>query len=88
MKLNCISGEILGWGHFAPCGTFIDLKPWPLYNPMAPGLFRSQCNAMARHPQVLACASAFAISFLAMPFLLYFSLTATFDTYAIPVLQL
>jgi hypothetical protein len=54
MKLNLTSGEVLGWGHFAPTGTLIDLKPWPLYSFMAPGLFKSQCNAMARQPQLLA----------------------------------
>lgn len=86
MKLNWTSGAVLGWGHFAPSGTLMLLKPWPLYKFTAPGLFRSQCNAMARHPQLLARVSALTISFLAIPFRRNLSRTATFDTYAIPVL--
>lgn len=54
MKMNLTSGEVLGFGQFAPSGTLIHLKPWPLYNFVAPGLFKSQCKAMARQPQLLA----------------------------------
>ncbi|GER51273.1 v-type ATP synthase beta chain [Striga asiatica] len=57
------------------------LKPWLVYSFVAPGLLRSQCNAIARQPQLLAFASAFAISFFAIPFLRKFSRTATFDTH-------
>lgn len=42
---------------------------------------------MARHPQLLAFASALAISLFAIPFRLNLSLTATLDIYAIPVLS-
>lgn len=87
MKLKLISGEVLGWGQFAPSGTLMLLKPWPLYNLVAPGLFKSQCNAIVRQPQLRAKTSAFAISLLAIPFRRNLSRTATFEMYAIPVLQ-
>lgn len=87
MKLNFISGEVFGCGQLAPSGTLIHLKPWPWYNFVAAGFFKSQCNAIARHPQLLACDSAFATKCLAIPFRLNFSRTATFDMYATPVLQ-
>lgn len=87
MKLNCMSGEVFGWGQLAPSGTLTHLKPCPMYNFDAPGFFRSQCNAIARQPQVLARASAFATSLLAIPFLRNLSRTATFDMYAIPDLE-
>jgi len=54
MKLNLISGEVLGWGQLAPSGTLMHLKPCPLYSFVAPGLFKSQCKAMERQPQLLA----------------------------------
>ncbi|KAG5610773.1 hypothetical protein H5410_022054 [Solanum commersonii] len=44
------------------------LKPCPIYSFVAPGLLVSQCKAIARHPQLLACASAFIMSFFAIPF--------------------
>lgn len=87
IKVNCISGEVLGWGQFAPAGTLMHLKPWFLYNFVAPGFFKSQWSATERQPQLRAWASALATSLLAIPFRRYFSLTATFETYAIPVLQ-
>lgn len=86
MKLYLMSGEVFGWGQFAPSGTLMLLKPWPLYSFVAPGLFVSQCNAIARQPQFLASASAFSISFFAIPLRRNRSRTATFDMYAIPVL--
>lgn len=86
MKLNWMPGEVLGSGHFAFSGTLMHLKPWPLYNLMAAKLFTSQCNAIDRHPQFRARASALATSILAIPFRLSASRTATFEIYAIPVL--
>lgn len=86
MKLNWMPGEVLGSGHFAFSGTLMHLKPWPLYNLMAAKLFTSQCNAIDRHPQLRARASALATSILAIPFRLSASRTATFEIYAIPVL--
>ena len=87
MKLNFTFVAVLGWGQFAPSGTLIHLKPWPLYNSVATGFSNSQCNAIERQPQLLARDSAFAISILAIPFRRNFSRTATFDMYAIPALQ-
>lgn len=87
MKLNLKSGEVLGCGQFAPSGTLMHLNPCPLYSLVAPGLFPSQCSATARHPQLLASASALATSLLAIPFRRNPSRTATFDMYAIPALQ-
>nr|GLL34977.1 unknown [Ipomoea trifida] len=55
------------------------LNPCPVYSFVAPGLLMSQCSAMARHPQLLALASALAMSFFAIPFLRKLSRTATFD---------
>lgn len=63
------------------------LYPWPLYNLIADKLLASQCNAIDRHPQLLARASALAMSILAIPFRLSALRTATFDIYATPVLQ-
>lgn len=87
MKLNLTSGEVFGCGQFAPSGTFIDLKLRPSYNFVAAGFRKSQCNAIARQPQLLAWDSALATNCFAIPFCLNFSRTATFDMYATPVLQ-
>lgn len=87
MKLNFISGDVFGSGHFAPAGTSTRRKPRFLYRVVAPGFLRSLCNAMARHPQDLAFASALATSVVAIPFRRNLSRTATFDMYAIPVLD-
>lgn len=86
MKLNFTSGAVFGWGQFAPSGTLMHLKPWSLYSFVAPGLFKSQCNATARQPQLFAWASALAMSLLAIPLRRNVSRTATLDMYATPVL--
>lgn len=86
MKLNCISGDVLGCGQFAPAGISMHRKPLLAYSFVAPGFLRSECNAMARHPQDFAFASALATSVFAIPFLRNLSRTATLDMYAIPVL--
>lgn len=87
MKLNWMPGEVLGCGQFARSGTLTHLKPWPKYSRMAAWLFASQCNATARQPQLLAKVSALIMSCFAIPFRLSLCRTATFDTYAIPVLR-
>lgn len=63
------------------------LKPRPKYSLVAPGLPASQCSAIARHPHLDARVSASAINFVAIPLRRSFSRTATFDTYAMPLLK-
>ena len=87
MKLYCTPLAILGSGHLAPSGTRMHLKPWFLYRRRAAMLFTSQCNAIDRHPQLLARASASWTNILAIPFRRSSFRTATFAMYAIPVLQ-
>jgi hypothetical protein len=50
-------------------------------------LFTSQCNAIDRHPQLLARASASRTNIFAIPFRRSSFRTATFAMYAIPVLH-
>ena len=87
MKLYRTPSAILGSGHLAPSGTRMHLKPCFLYRRRAAMLFTSQCNAMDRHPQLLARASASWTNILAIPFRRSSFRTATFAIYAIPVLQ-